>query len=109
MAEEKRECAICGNRFKPDVRHPGQLICPSAACRHKRQLESMKKWRAKKAASDSGASWKESNRRRSSEWRKKHQAYLKLYREEHSKERGEYMREYMRGYRKKGRQPAAPK
>ncbi len=63
----------------------------------------MKQWRVKKAASQDSDSWKESCRLKSSEWRKKHQAYLKLYREEHKEKRGEYMKEYMRQYRKRNK------
>jgi len=99
MTEEKR-CGICGKPFKPAIHRPDQSVCLSAECQHKRQLENMKKWRAKKADSPDSVSWKESCRLKSSEWRKKHQAYLKLYREENKEKRGEYMKEYMRKYRK---------
>ena len=54
-----------------------------------------------KEAQDS--SWKETCRQRSLDWRKKHQEYLKLYREEHRGRHREYMRDYMREYRKKNK------
>ena len=47
------------------------------------------------------ASWKETCRNRSLEWRKKHKEYLKLYREAHKTRHRDYMREYMREYRKR--------
>ena len=98
MPEEKR-CVICGKHFTPSIRHPEQSACPSPECQHKRQLADMKRWRAKKAASPDSGSWKESCRRSSSEWRKKHRTYLKLYRDEHKEKHNEYMREYMKKYR----------
>jgi hypothetical protein len=99
MTEDKK-CVICSKVFKPSTHRPEQSVCSSPECQHKRQLNNMKEWRAKKAASGDSASWKESCRRQTSEWRKKHQTYLKLYREEHKEERTEYMKEYMRQYRK---------
>ena len=102
MSEEKK-CVICGKLFTPGIRRPDQSVCLSSECQKKRQLNNMKQWRAKKAASQDSSSWKESCRQKSSEWRKKHHAYLKLYREEHREERGEYMKEYMRQYRKRNK------
>ena len=96
---EAKKCSICGKHFTPGIRHPEQTACPSPECQHKRQLENMKKWREKKAASSDSGPWKASCRRSSAEWRKKHQTYLKLYREEHKEEHNEYMREYMKNYR----------
>ena len=46
------------------------------------------------------SSWRETCRQRSLEWRKKHQEYLKLYREEHRDRHRTYMKNYMREYRK---------
>lgn len=100
MHEEKK-CSICNKIFTPSVRRPDQSVCLSPECQKKRQLNNMKEWRAGKAASKDSDSWRESCRRKSSEWRKKHHTYLKLYREEHKEERSEYMREYMRLYRKR--------
>ena len=102
MPEEKK-CSICGKPFTPNVRHPKQSVCSSLECRHSRQLNNMKEWRAKKAVSSDSDSWKEACRRKSSEWRKKHQTYLKLYRQEHKEESGEYMKEYMKQYRKRNK------
>ncbi len=98
MADEKK-CSICGKSFTPSIRRPDQSVCLSSQCQNKRQLNNMREWRAKKAASADSDSWKETCRRKSSEWRKKHHAYLKLYREENKDKRSEYMREYMRKYR----------
>jgi len=63
----------------------------------------MRRWRAEKASSGESGAWKESCRRMSAEWRKKHQAYLRVYREEHKEDRAKYMKEYMRQYRKRNR------
>ena len=99
MTTEKK-CSICGKLFTPGVRRPDQYVCLSAACQRQRQLNNVKAWRVKKSTSQDSESWKEACRRKSSEWRKRHRAYLKLYREEHKGERSEYMKEYMRQYRK---------
>lgn len=100
MPEEKK-CSICGRLFTPSVRRPSQSVCSSPQCQHQRQLNNMKQWRAEKTASSGNDSWKETRRRKSSEWRKKHQAYLKLYRQEHKDKHNEYMKEYMKGYRRR--------
>ena len=102
MSEDKK-CVICGKLFTPDIRHPDQYVCLSPECQKKRQLKNMREWRAKKAVSQDSKSWKESCRRKSSEWRKKHRAYLKLYREEHKEKRSGYMKEYMKRYRKRNK------
>lgn len=102
MMEEKK-CVICGNRFEPSIGHPEQSICSSPECQQKWQSNNMKELRAKNAASSDGNSGKESRRRSSSEWRKEHQAYLKLYRDEHKEKRSQYMKEYMRQYRKRNK------
>ncbi len=102
MPEEKK-CVICGKLFTPDIHRPGQYVCLSPECQKKRQLNNVKEWRAKKAVSSDSNSWKESCRRKSSEWRRRHRAYLKLYREEHKEKRSEYMKEYMRQYRKRNK------
>jgi len=64
----------------------------------------MSQWRRKnpnyfkyKEAED--ASWKETCRHRSLDWRKKHKEYLKLYRDAHKERHRNYMREYMKEYR----------
>jgi hypothetical protein len=98
MTDEKK-CSICGKSFTPNIRRPDQSVCLAPQCQKKRQLNNMREWRAKKAASADSNLWKESCRRKTSEWRKKHQAYLKLYREENKEKRSEYMKEYMRKYR----------
>jgi len=102
MAQEKK-CGICGKLFTPGIRRPDQYVCLSLACQKQRQLNNVKEWRAKKAASSDSGSWKESCRRKSSEWRKRHRAYLKVYREEHKEGRSEYMKDYMRQYRKRNK------
>ena len=100
MTQEKK-CAICAKAFVPGIRRPDQSVCLSAECQKKRQLENMKQWRAKKAASQDSDKWKETCRQKSLEWRKKHQLYLKLYREEHKEDSSKYMKDYMRKYRKR--------
>lgn len=99
MPEEKR-CSICGKLFTPSTYRPDQSVCSSSECQRKRQLNNMKQWRAEKAASSKDSSWKEACRRRSLEWHKKHQAYLKLYRQEHKEKHKEYMKEYMKRHRR---------
>jgi len=105
MTTEKK-CIICGAPFTPNKYRPNQEICSNIECQYRRQLNNMKTWRQKnpnyfkyKEAQDK--SWKETCRQRSLDWRKKHQEYLKLYREEHRDRHREYMRDYMRKYRKK--------
>ncbi|MFH1790903.1 MAG: hypothetical protein ABH885_02830 [Candidatus Omnitrophota bacterium] len=105
MAKEKA-CKICGNPFLPNKYRPNQEICSNIECQYQRQLDNMKKWRVRnpnyfkyKEAKDK--SWKETCRARSLEWRKRHQEYLKLYRDAHRERHREYMRDYMRKYRKK--------
>ncbi len=107
MAEEKK-CIMCGNPFTPNKYRPNQDVCSSVECQYQRQLNNMAKWRGRnpnyfkyKEAQD--ASWKETCRERSLEWRKKHKEYLKLYREAHKKRHRDYMKDYMRDYRKKKR------
>ncbi|MFH1189063.1 MAG: hypothetical protein V1682_00025 [Candidatus Omnitrophota bacterium] len=102
MPEDKK-CSICGKIFTPGMRCPGQSVCLSPECQRERQLNNMRRWRAKKASSPDSESWKEVCRCSSLEWRRKHHAYLKLYRDEHKKERSEYMKEYMKRYRKRGK------
>lgn len=94
-----KKCGICGHSFTPGPRGAAQAVCSSPDCQHKRQLANMKAWRARKAVSPDNDKWKESCRKSSAEWRKKHQSYLKLYREENKEKHGQYMREYMRKYR----------
>lgn len=103
---EERICKICGKPFKANKYRPNQEVCSSVECQYKRQLDNMTKWRRQnphyfkyKEAED--ASWKETCRQRSLDWRKKHKEYLKLYREAHKRRHRDYMREYMREYRKK--------
>jgi hypothetical protein len=100
---EQKKCTICGKLFTPSIRRPDQYVCLSPECQKERQLNNMRKWRSEKSASIDNESWKESCRRKSSDWRKKHQAYLKLYRDDHKEKRSEYMREYMRRYRKRNK------
>jgi len=105
MAEEKI-CEICGKPFRPNKYRPSQTICSSVECQYQRQLENMSRWRKRnpnyfryKEAQD--ASWKETCRHRSLNWRKKHKEYLKLYRDAHKDRHRNYMREYMKEYRKR--------
>jgi len=47
------------------------------------------------------ASWKETCKTRSFEWREKHKEYLKLYRDAHKLRHRSYMKDYMKNYRKR--------
>jgi len=103
---QERKCKICGRPFLPNKYRHNQQICSSIECQYQRQLDNMKKWRGKnpnyfKYKEIGDKSWKETCRERSLEWRKKHQEYLKLYREAHKDRHKDYMRDYMRQYRKK--------
>ena len=107
MSEQKK-CEICGKPFTPSKYRPNQQICSNVECQYERQLSNMAVWRKKnpnyfkyKEAQD--ASWKETCRERSLEWRRKHKEYLKLYREAHKSRHRDYMKDYMREYRKKKR------
>ncbi len=105
MPEEKK-CEICGKSFIPNKYRPNQQICSSVECQYQRQLENMAKWRKRnpnyfKYKEVADASWKETCRNRSLDWRKKHKEYLKLYRDAHKERHRNYMREYMKEYRKK--------
>ena len=105
MAEE-RLCKVCGKPFLSNKYRPNQTVCSSLECQYQRQLENMKKWRGRnpnyfKYKESQDSSWRETCRQRSLEWRKKHQEYLKLYREEHRDRHRSYMKNYMRDYRKK--------
>jgi hypothetical protein len=104
MPKEKI-CKICGKPFVSNKYRPNQEICSGVECQYQRQLANMEKWRKRnpnyfkyKEAND--ASWKETCRRRSLEWRKRHTEYLRLYRDARKKRHRDYMREYMREYRK---------
>jgi hypothetical protein len=105
MAEDKI-CRICGTSFVPNKYRPNQDVCSNIECQYQRQLDNMKKWREGnpnyfkyKEAQDK--SWKETCRERSLAWRKKHQEYLKLYRDAHRQRHRDYMKDYMRKYRLK--------
>ena len=105
MVTEKK-CTICGGPFTSNKYRPNQEVCSSIECQYQRQLDNMKKWRGKnpnyfRYKETRDKSWKETCRQRSLEWRKKHQEYLKLYRDAHRARHREYMRDYMRKYRKK--------
>ncbi|OGW84654.1 MAG: hypothetical protein A2987_02675 [Omnitrophica bacterium RIFCSPLOWO2_01_FULL_45_10] len=107
MPEEKN-CTICGKPFLANKYRPNQVICSSLECQYQRQLNNMKSWRGKnpnyfryREARDT--SWKETCKQRSLDWRKRHEEYLKLYREEHRERHRNYMRDYMREYRKKNK------
>ena len=107
MPEEKR-CSICGNPFIANKYRPNQTICSALECQYQRQLDNMKAWRDRnpnyfKYKESRDSSWKETCRQRSLNWRKSHNDYLKLYREEHRERHREYMRKYMRDYRKKNK------
>ena len=87
MLNEKK-CSICGKTFISNKYRPNQAICFGVECQYQRQLANMAKWRKKnpnyfKYKEVNDASWKETCRQRSLEWRKKHEEYLKLYREAH--------------------------
>ena len=105
MADE-RLCVICGTAFTPNKYRPNQNVCSSLECQYQRQLNNMKKWRDRnpnyfKYKEEHDASWKETCKHRSLEWRKQHHEYLKLYREEHRDRHRNYMKDYMREYRRK--------
>ncbi len=105
MVKEKM-CSICGKPFIPNKYRPNQEICSSIECQYQRQLNNMKKWRKGnpnyfKYKEEGDKSWKSTCRSRSLEWRKKHQEYLKLYREAHKDRHREYMKDYMKAYRKR--------
>ncbi len=107
MADE-RFCRICGNPFLPNKYRPNQTICSSLECQYQRQLENMKKWRDRnpnyfKYKESQDSSWRETCRKRSLEWRKRHQEYLKLYRDEHRSRHRTYMKDYRREYRRRQR------
>lgn len=104
--ESEKKCRICGASFSPNKYRPNQTVCSNIECQYARQLENMKTWRNRnpnyfkyKEAQDK--SWKETCRQRSLEWRKRHQEYLRLYRDAHRERHRDYMKEYMRRYRKK--------
>ena len=93
----------------PNKYRPNQEICSSIECQYQRQLNNMKGWRENnpnyfKYKEIGNKSWQETCKQRSSEWRERHQEYLKLYREAHKQRHREYMREYMRQYRKRKNQ-----
>ncbi len=105
MAEEK-VCKMCGKAFIVNKYRPNQDVCSGVECQYRRQLENMAVWRKRnpnyfkyKEAQD--ASWKETCKHRSLEWRKKHKEYLKLYRDAHKERHRNYMKKYMSEYRKK--------
>jgi hypothetical protein len=98
---DTKKCSICGKVFTPGICRPDQYVCLSPECQKNRQLNNVREWRAEKAASKDNKAWKEACRAKSSEWRKRHKTYLKLYREEHKEARNEYMKEYMKQYRKR--------
>jgi hypothetical protein len=103
--DEERFCKVCGKSFLANKYRPNQTVCSSLECQYQRQLENMKKWRTSnpnyfKYKESQDSSWRETCRQRSLEWRKKHQEYLKLYREEHRDRHRTYMKNYMREYRK---------
>ena len=104
--DEEKKCVICGKAFTPNKYRPNQGVCSGVECQYQRQLGNMAKWRKRnpnyfkyKEAQD--ASWKETCRSRSLEWRERHREYLKLYREAHRTRHRDYMRDYMREYRRK--------
>ena len=101
---EAKACSICGSSFVPNKYRPNQEVCSRIECQYQRQLDNMKKWRKGnpnyfKYKEVKDKSWKETCRQRSLDWRKKHQEYLKLYRDAHRQRHKEYMRDYMRQYR----------
>ena len=110
---ESQACLYCNAAFTPNKYAPRQKVCSNPACQKKRQLESMKAWRAKnpnyfKYDESKGAQWLETQRKRSRLWRSKNPDKVRAYRQEHSQEYREYMREYMRRYREKKRIPEPP-
>lgn len=107
---EERTCRICGKPFIPNKYRTNQNVCSSLECQYQRQLENMKEWRGHnpnyfRYKESQDASWKATCRTRSLEWRKRHQEYLKLYREEHRERHRLYMRDYMREYRRRQKLP----
>ena len=104
--QEEKKCLICGNSFIPNKYRPNQEMCSSVECQYKRQLENMSAWRKRnpnyfkyKEAND--ASWKDTCKKRSLDWREKHKEYLRLYREANRLRHRNYMKDYMREYRKR--------
>ena len=105
MAEEKT-CSICGNPFTPNKYRPKQDVCSRGECQYQRQLQNMTVWRKRnpnyfKYKEVQDASWKETCRHRSLDWRREHKEYLKLYREAHRERHRNYMKEYMKNYRER--------
>lgn len=105
MRTEKK-CVICNRPFIPNKYRPNQDVCSSIECQYQRQLNNMKRWRQHnpnyfKYKEIGDKPWKEACKERSLEWRKKHEEYLKLYREAHKDRHRDYMKEYMRKYRKR--------
>ena len=103
MRTEKK-CQFCNRPFIPNKYRHNQEICSSIECQYQRQLSNMKKWRQKnpnyfKYKEMGDKSWKETCKERSLDWRKRHQEYLKLYREAHKTRHREYMKDYMKRYR----------
>ncbi|OIO39378.1 MAG: hypothetical protein AUJ72_00945 [Candidatus Omnitrophica bacterium CG1_02_46_14] len=112
---ENRNCFYCNTSFIPNKYSPRQKVCSNPECQKKRQMESMKVWRAKnpnyfKYDESKMPGWLESQRNRSKLWREKNPDKVKAYRQSHHEEYRNYMREYMRKYRqtKAGDEPAAP-
>jgi hypothetical protein len=104
--DTEKKCKACGRPFMPNKYRPNQEICSSIECQYQRQLNNMKRWRETnpnyfKYKEIGNKSWKETCKLRSLEWRKRHQEYLKLYREAHKERHREYMKGYMRQYRKR--------
>ena len=106
--QEEKNCVICGKPFIPNKYRPNQETCSGVECQYKRQLSNMTEWRKRnpnyfkyKEARDT--SWKDTCKQRSLDWRKRHEEYLKLYREANRLRHRNYMKDYMRQYRKKNK------
>lgn len=104
----EKKCEVCSKPFTPSKYRPNQTVCGQAACQRQRQIKNIKEWhRAHKESM--GPAEKEAVKKKYREWRKKHQQYIKLYRESKLEEYRDYMRTYMQQYRKKkAGQKAAP-
>ncbi len=111
---DPRTCQYCHTSFTPNKYSPRQTVCSNPECQKKRQLDSMRSWRAKnpnyfKYDESKGFQWLEAQRKRSREWRQRNPEKVRAYRQAHGEEYRQYMRAYMQKYRdRKKTGPSAP-
>jgi hypothetical protein len=74
---ESRQCACCGQAFRPHSQVPQQMYCSSAAC----QRERRRLWQQAKRASD--ADYRENQARAQRGWAQNHCDYWREYRRRH--------------------------